>query len=77
MFVEVINTGKQVLGPTHPDILVFKARLVSTYMKQGQWKESEEPATEVLEMRKEVLGPNHPETLHSMQLLSLTRRKHV
>ena len=46
------------------------ANLVSTYWKQGRWKEAKELEVMVMETRKPVLGEEHPDSLKSMANLA-------
>ncbi|KAL4889182.1 hypothetical protein BDV59DRAFT_210483 [Aspergillus ambiguus] len=65
--LQVVKTGKQMLGPEHPMTLTCTADLASTYWKQGRWKEAEE-------LQLQVLGLEHPDTLTSMNSLASTYR---
>ncbi|KAL5042737.1 hypothetical protein BDW71DRAFT_134617 [Aspergillus fruticulosus] len=74
LFVQVIITWKQLLGPEHPATLTSMADLASTYRNQGRWKEAEELGLEIMETRKQVLRPEHPDILTSMADLASTYR---
>jgi tetratricopeptide (TPR) repeat protein len=67
---------QRVLGDEHPDTMISKANLASTYSDQGRWDEAEKLKLEVLETSKRLLGDEHPSTLtrkanlaHTMQAL--------
>ncbi|KAL6235048.1 hypothetical protein BDW75DRAFT_149584 [Aspergillus navahoensis] len=72
LFMQVIVTWKQVLGPKHPATLTSMANLASTYRNQGRWKEAEELEVKIMETRKQVLRPEHPDILTSMASLATT-----
>jgi len=72
LFVQVMETRKNVLGGEHPDTLISMANLASTYSNQGRWKEAEELDLQVLETRRRELGDEHPDTLNSISNLALT-----
>ena len=70
--MQVVETGKRVLGEEHPDTLRSMANLASTYSKQGRWKEAEELRVKDTAICINLLGPEHPETLMSMANLAST-----
>jgi tetratricopeptide (TPR) repeat protein len=70
--VQVIETGRRVLGSEHPDTLRSILNLVSTYHSQGRWKEAEDLGLQILATSKRVLSNEHPNTLLSMKFLALT-----
>ncbi|EJT69976.1 hypothetical protein GGTG_12153 [Gaeumannomyces tritici R3-111a-1] len=70
--VQVMETGKKVLGEKHPDTLVSMANLASMYWKQGRWKKAESLEVQVVETRKRMLGEEHPSTLTSMNNVAFT-----
>ncbi|KAK7937544.1 uncharacterized protein PG986_014412 [Apiospora aurea] len=72
LFVEVMETSKQKLGPDHPDTLTSMANLASTYRNQGRWEAAGKLEVEVMETSKQKLGPDHPSTLTSMNNLAYT-----
>ncbi|KAK8071290.1 hypothetical protein PG997_011493 [Apiospora hydei] len=74
LFMEVMETRKQKLGPDHPSTLTSMANLASTYRNQGRWEAAEKLEVEVMETRKQKLGPDHPSTLTSMANLASTYR---
>ena len=67
-----METRKRVLGYEHPSTLSSMGNLVSTYRKQGRWKEAEELFIQVIETKKRVLGREHPSMLTSMANLAST-----
>ncbi|KAL4998951.1 hypothetical protein BDV10DRAFT_63008 [Aspergillus recurvatus] len=75
LFVQVMVTWKQVLGPDHPDTLTSMANLASTYRNQGRLKEAEELEVQVIASLKQVLWPEHPSTLTAMVNLASTYRR--
>jgi hypothetical protein len=46
--------------------------LALAYLRQGRWKDAEEPNMQVMETRKRVLGAEHPATVNSMNNLAHT-----
>jgi tetratricopeptide (TPR) repeat protein len=72
LFIQVMESRKQVLGSAHPNTLTSMSNLASTYWNQGRWKEAEELEVQVMETRKQVLGAEHPDTLTSMSNLAST-----
>ncbi|KAH8429659.1 uncharacterized protein LDX57_007331 [Aspergillus melleus] len=71
LFVQVIETWKQVLGPEHPNTLINMGNLALTYLNQGRWKEAEELEVQAIKTWKQVLGLKHYNTLASMTCLAL------
>jgi hypothetical protein len=61
--VQVIETGKIVLGPEHPNTLLSISNLALVYGSQKRYTEAEELEVQVIEIEKKVLGPEHPKTL--------------
>ena len=61
-------------GLEHPDTLICRGNLASTFQHQGRWKEAEELDLQVMETRKRVLGLQHQATLTSMTSLASTFR---
>jgi tetratricopeptide (TPR) repeat protein len=61
---------KNALGEKHPDTILSKAALASTYFQQGRYEEAEKIKVEVLELRRGVLGEKHPDTIGSLALLA-------
>ena len=70
--MQVVETGKRVLGEEHPDTLISMGNLASTYRNQGRWDEAEELEVQVMETSKRVLGEGHPDTPTSMMNLAFT-----
>lgn len=56
--VQVLEFWKQTLGENHPDTIVAKNNLASTWQAQGRYKEAELLRVQVLELRKQALGEN-------------------
>ena len=62
LFVQVMETGKRVLGQEHPHTLISMNNLASTLRKQDRWKKVEELEVQLIETSFE--GARSRESLH-------------
>jgi tetratricopeptide (TPR) repeat protein len=65
LFLRVVTSYSEVLGPENPRTLSSMSKLASIYWHQGRSREAEALEVQVLEARKRVLGEEHPDTLTS------------
>jgi len=55
-----------VLGPEHPDTLMYMNNLAAVYDAQGKYAQTEALYSQTLELSRRVLGPEHPNTLNTL-----------
>jgi len=63
---QLIELRTKLLGPDHPETLMARSWLASSYAAQRRYAEAEKLHTEVMEARARVLGKEHPDTLAAM-----------
>lgn len=62
-------------GEEHPDTLISKTNLASTYRVLGRFHDAAKLEVPVLAIKRRVFGEEHPSTLSSMDNLALTYNK--
>lgn len=71
--VQVMETGKRVLGDEHPDTLTNIANLAFTLRDQGFHEKAILLLEKCCRMRQQILCPEHPDTVSSLEALQAWR----
>jgi tetratricopeptide (TPR) repeat protein len=72
LFLQVMQTTKEVFGNEHPYTMASMGNLASTYRSRGRWSEAEELELQVKETMQRALDGEHPHTLLSIGNLACT-----
>jgi len=67
---QVLEVQRRVVGPEHPDTLLFLNNLGVVLDDSGRWADSEKIERELLDTERRILGPEHPDTLRTMDNLA-------
>jgi YD repeat-containing protein len=62
LLIQVVETGKRVLGHEHSNTLTSMESLAYTYNSQGRIAEATAMRKQVADLRSCILGNNHPDT---------------
>jgi serine/threonine protein kinase len=67
---QILEIGRRVLDPEHPDTLMIAGNLANTLQNERRFQEAEKLQREVLDARRKVLGPDNPDTLFGLNNLA-------
>ncbi len=65
LYLQILRTQEQVLGPEHPDTLTTRANLAQWTGRAGNPPAARDQYAELLPDLERVVGPEHPDTLHA------------
>ena len=68
----MLALGRKVLGPEHPDTLMWMGSLASSYYDVGRKEEALQLREQVLALDRKVFGPEHAYTLYGMRDLAIS-----